>query len=64
LIFVHCKGAKFALSFARFKLITFCSFYLAWVEGTAILVAVFLVAGVGSFVDWRKEIAFVAVKIK
>jgi hypothetical protein len=39
-------------------------FYLAWVEGTAILVAVFLVAGVGSFVDWRKEIAFVAVKIK
>jgi hypothetical protein len=28
------------------------------------LIAVALVAGVGSFVDWRKEIAFVAVKIK
>ena len=28
------------------------------------MIAVALVAGVGSFVDWRKEIAFVAVKIK
>ena len=26
--------------------------------------AVLLVAGVGSFVDWRKEVAFVAVKLK
>jgi hypothetical protein len=34
----------------------------AWVEGTAILIAVALVASVGSFVDWRKEKAFVAVK--
>lgn len=31
----------------------------AWVEGFAIFLAVFLVAGSGSFVDWRKEIQFV-----
>jgi len=37
---------------------------LAWIEGTAILVAVMLVSGVGSFVDWRKEVAFLAVKLK
>lgn len=37
---------------------------VAWIEGTAILVAVFLVSGVGSFVDWRKEVAFLAVKLK
>lgn len=36
----------------------------AWVEGTAILFAVLIVAGVGSFVDWRKEIAFIAVREK
>jgi len=36
----------------------------AWIEGTAILIAVVLVAGVGSFVDWRKEIAFMQVKLK
>jgi len=36
----------------------------AWIEGTAILIAVALVAGVGSFVDWRKELAFVEVKLK
>jgi hypothetical protein len=28
------------------------------------LIAVALVASVGSFVDWRKEIAFVDVKVK
>lgn len=28
------------------------------------MVAVALVASVGSFVDWRKEIAFVEVKVK
>lgn len=28
------------------------------------MIAVFLVASVGSFVDWRKEIAFVSVKVK
>lgn len=28
----------------------------AWIEGAAIMVAVMLVAGVGSFVDWRKEL--------
>lgn len=28
------------------------------------MLAVLLVAGVGSFVDWRKEVAFVAVKLK
>jgi hypothetical protein len=33
--------------------------YLAWVEGFAIAAAVFLVASVGSFVDYRKEVEFV-----
>jgi len=28
----------------------------AWIEGAAIMVAVLLVAGVGSFVDWKKEV--------
>lgn len=46
---------------ALFKLT--CTFS-AWIEGTAILVAVFLVSGVGSFVDWRKEVAFLVVKLK
>ena len=32
---------------------------IAWVEGAAIAAAVFLVASVGSFVDWRKEVEFV-----
>ena len=27
----------------------------AWIEGFAIMVAVFIVASVGSFVDWQKE---------
>lgn len=31
----------------------------AWIEGTAIALAVFLVASVGSFVDWRKEVQFI-----
>jgi hypothetical protein len=29
--------------------------HLAWIEGFAIFVAVFTVAGVGSFNDWQKE---------
>lgn len=32
----------------------------AWIEGFAIMIAVMLVAGVGSFVDWKKEKSFVA----
>jgi hypothetical protein len=32
---------------------------LAWIDGFAIMVAVILVSGVGSFVDYRKEIRFV-----
>jgi magnesium-transporting ATPase (P-type) len=31
----------------------------AWIEGFAIMVAVFLVASVGSFVEWKKEVQFV-----
>ena len=31
----------------------------AWIDGTAILIAVVVVASVGSLVDWRKEIEFV-----
>jgi magnesium-transporting ATPase (P-type) len=31
----------------------------AWIDGTAILIAVIVVTGVGSMVDWRKEIEFV-----
>jgi P-type E1-E2 ATPase len=31
----------------------------AWIDGTAILIAVIVVSGVGSVVDWRKEIEFV-----
>jgi hypothetical protein len=37
---------------------------IAWIEGSAVLLAVAIVAGVGSFVDWRKEIAFVNVRKK
>jgi magnesium-transporting ATPase (P-type) len=33
---------------------------LAWIDGTAILIAVIVVSGVGSFVDWQKEIEFVS----
>jgi hypothetical protein len=32
--------------------------FLAWIEGFAIFVAVFTVAGVGSFNDWQKEKQF------
>ena len=32
---------------------------VAWIDGTAILIAVIVVSGVGSVVDWRKEIEFV-----
>ena len=38
------------------KLIIIC---LAWIDGTAILIAVAVVSGVGSVVDWRKELEFV-----
>jgi magnesium-transporting ATPase (P-type) len=31
----------------------------AWIDGTAILIAVVVVSGVGSIVDWQKEIEFV-----
>ena len=33
--------------------------FAAWIDGTAILIAVIVVSGVGSVVDWRKEIEFV-----
>lgn len=36
----------------------------AWIEGFAIMVAVALVAGVGSFVDWKKEVQFVVSRAK
>lgn len=36
----------------------------AWIEGAAIMVAVLLVAGVGSFVDWKKEVSFVKSRAK
>ena len=32
---------------------------IAWIEGFAIMVAVVIVASVGSFVDWKKEVQFV-----
>jgi len=31
----------------------------AWIDGFAIMVAVLVVSGVGSIVDWKKEVAFV-----
>lgn len=31
----------------------------AWIEGAAIMIAVIIVASVGSFVDWKKEVQFV-----
>lgn len=36
----------------------------AWIEGAAIMIAVMLVAGVGSFVDWKKEVQFVKSRAK
>jgi len=36
----------------------------AWIEGFAIMVAVFVVASVGSFVDWKKEVQFVVSRAK
>lgn len=36
----------------------------AWIEGAAIMVAVLLVAGVGSLVDWKKEVQFVKSRAK
>jgi len=36
----------------------------AWIEGAAIMIAVLLVAGVGSFVDWKKEVQFVKSRAK
>jgi hypothetical protein len=40
-----------------FKLIIIC---IAWIDGFAIMVAVLVVSGVGSIVDYRKEIEFVS----
>jgi hypothetical protein len=39
-------------------------YLLAWIEGTAIFVAVFLVASIGSFVDYKKEVQFVKSRAK
>lgn len=36
----------------------------AWIEGFAIFVAVLIVASVGSFVDWKKEVQFVKSRAK
>jgi len=36
-----------------------CNLAIAWIDGFAIMVAVILVSGVGSYVDYRKEIRFV-----
>jgi len=36
----------------------------AWIEGFAIMVAVLIVASVGSFVDWKKEVAFVKSRLQ
>lgn len=33
--------------------------YLAWIEGFAIFLGVFVVAGVGSYNDWQKEKQFI-----
>lgn len=34
-------------------------YYYCWIDGFAIMVAVLVVSGVGSIVDYRKEIEFV-----
>lgn len=36
----------------------------AWIEGTAIFIAAIVVVGVGSFVDYRKEVQFVKSRLK
>lgn len=36
----------------------------AWIEGAAIMIAVIIVASVGSFVDWKKEVQFVKSRAK
>jgi len=36
----------------------------AWIEGFAIMIAVLIVASVGSFVDWKKEVSFVKSRAK
>lgn len=36
----------------------------AWIEGAAIMIAVVIVASVGSFVDWKKEVQFVTSRAK
>ena len=40
------------------------NYFLAWIEGFAILCSVMCVAIVGSFVDWSKEIQFVISRSK
>lgn len=36
----------------------YLSYYIAWIEGFAIFMGVFIVASVGSFNDWQKEKQF------
>lgn len=52
------RVAKSAASFFRVL-----NYYIAWVEGFAIFVAVFTVSGVGTGVDYRKEQSFVASRL-
>jgi hypothetical protein len=40
------------------------NFFVAWIEGFAIMVAVAVVATVGSLVDWKKEVQFVISRAK
>ena len=59
---MHCSdslsraGSSGSSNLWKIKLIIIC---LAWIDGTAILIAVVVVSGVGSIVDWQKEIEFV-----
>lgn len=50
-----------ALFYSQIKLIRF---FVAWIEGAAIMVAVAVVATVGSLVDWKKEVQFVISRAK
>ena len=55
--YLHTKCAPLRLCPRLFlKLIIIC---IAWIDGFAIMVAVLVVSGVGSIVDYRKEVEFV-----
>ena len=69
-----CSMFKSALDDFMLKLLTVCAIVSitvdmsmadphelshAWIDGFAIMVAVLVVSGVGSIVDWKKEVAFV-----